>query len=139
MRNHITLITLLSFAMSASTGHAVDNCISTVDMSKLRTAIGEHSEFYGDLPNRINCLKPIKNQKMVCENEVLRFMERLDHMAGVYAYENANKTELDHRKPYGVKGLNKMLNKCDDTECICANFKEWADASLGGTSPYTSD
>jgi hypothetical protein len=136
MKNRARLIVLLSAILSAATSYAAGNCIATVDMSKLREAIGSHSEYYGDLPSRINCVKPIGNQRIICESDVLRFMEKLDHMGGVYAYENGTKRELDHRKPYGDSGLNKMLNKCNTPECICSNFKDWADSAFGGTSPY---
>lgn len=139
MKNLARLIVLLSAVMSVATTYAAGNCIATVDMSRLRQAIGDYSESYGDLPSRINCAKPVGNQRVICESDVLRFMEKLDHMGSVYAYENGTKIELDHKKPYGISSLNKMVNKCNTSECICSNFKHWADSAFGGTSPYAVD
>ena len=139
MENHASLIVLLYSVMSVPTSYATGNCLATVDMSRLREAVGKHSEFYGDLPSRIDCSKPQGNQAIVCNSDVLRFMEKLDHMGGVYAYENGTKREFDHSKPYGVSGFNKMLNSCDTAECICTKFKEWADSAFGGLSPYVAD
>lgn len=136
MKKHTLVIVLLPFVISVSTSYAADNCIDTVDMSKLREAIGNSSQFYGDLPSRINCSMPVGNQKIVCKNDTLRFMERLDHMGSVYAYENGTKTELDHKKPYGVSDLDKMLNNCSTAECVCTKFKAWASSEFGGMSPY---
>lgn len=137
-----TLAKFLSFlfmVILVNSSYAKDTCISSVNMSSLREKIGSISESYGDLPSRIDCRKPVGNEKMICENDVLRFMEKLDHMGWVYAYENATKRELDHRKPYRVKELNKMLNSCKNQECICSNFKRWADSDLGGMSPYDNN
>lgn len=94
---------IFSFLMANSV-HAAESCLASVNMAKLRQSISDHSGSYGDLPSRIDCSKPIGNQKMVCGSDVLRFMEKLDHMGAIYAYENATKTELDHRKPRGVTG-----------------------------------
>ena len=63
-------------------------------------------------------------------------MEKLDHMATAYAYENATKQELDHRKATGVAWLINNLKKCKTAECICSAYKKNADDSLGGASPY---
>lgn len=139
MKNYTLIIVLLSSVISVSTAYAADNCIATVQMSKLHETIGRHSDFYGDLPSRVNCSKPVENQKIICENDALRFMEKLDHMGGVYAYENGTRTELNHKKPYDVSGLNKMLNKCSTAECVCTKFKERANSAFGGTSPYVAD
>lgn len=139
MKDCTRLVVFIFSLMTFSSSHAADDCIATVDMSKLREAVGSRSASYGDLPSRIDCAKPLGNQRIVCESDVLRFMERLDHMGGVYAEENGTKRELDHSEPYGVSGLNKMLNKCSDAECICEAFKEWADSALGGMSPYEVD
>lgn len=139
MKDCTRLVVLIFSLMSVSSSHAAGNCIESVDMPKLREAVGRYSGSYGDLPSRIDCAKPVGNQRIVCESDVLRFMERLDHMGGVYAEENGTKRELDHSVPHGVSGLNKMLNKCSNEECICATFKDWADSALGGMSPYEVD
>ena len=139
MKNHTLIKVLLFSIISVPISYAADNCITTVNMSKLREAIGSHSAFYGDLPSRIDCSKPVGNQKMICDSDVFRFMERLDHMGDVYAYENGTKSELDHSKPYDIDGLNKMLNECSTVECICTKFKESAASAFGGISPYVVD
>lgn len=137
MKNRV-LAALLLILVSTTANCAESSCIASVDMSRLRKSVANHSESYGDLPSRINCSKPLGNQSFICRSDVLRFMERLDHMATVYAYENATKRELDHRKPSGTKWLTQMLKKCHSEDCICSEYKKNADDSLGGTSPYSA-
>jgi len=132
----LTFFILLFNFVLASNGEANNICLQNIDMKNLRTSIGQYSGNYGDLPNRINCELPIKNQKLICQDNTLIFMEKLDHMAYVYAYENATKRELDHRKSYGINDLNQMLNSCSSIECVCENFKKSAEEYLGGNSPY---
>jgi hypothetical protein len=136
MKNQV-LTTLLLILVSATANCAESSCLTSVDMSILRKSVTDYSEFYGDLPSRINCSKPVGNQSLVCQRDVLRFMERLDHMATVYAYENATKEELDHSKSRDTKWLNQMLKKCRSEDCICSEYKKNADNSLGEISPYS--
>lgn len=136
MKKHLIVSALIMSLISIATGHAAASCISSVDASKLSDEIASLSDFYGDLPTRINCLKPRGSQRLICGSSILRKMERLDHMAGVYAEENATKRKLDHTKTHGVLRLNNILNQCRTAECVCLGFKESADSSLGGLSPY---
>lgn len=115
---------------------ALAECISSIDMSQLRKSVASKSMFYGDISCRVNCSKPQGKQKIICQNDVLRFMEKLDHMSAFYAHENRTKSDLDRSKLMGLTWLDNVLKKCDSKECICLEYKKNADILLGGTSPY---
>lgn len=131
----VLLLALLGLLPIISIAKGKD-CLGIVSMSRLREAVAQKSEFYGDLPDRIDCKKPNASQAKLCTSDVLRFMERLDNMATTYAYENATGQERDHQYPMGIDWLQKTLRTCQSAECLCSAYKENAESSLGGISPY---
>jgi uncharacterized protein len=75
--------------------------------------------------------------KLICEDDSLRLIEQLDTKAWVYAYENATKTELNHRKTnLDENWIKSVRNKCKDRACLCAAFRDHTNDSMGGTSLY---
>ncbi|OAI28456.1 hypothetical protein A1351_11745 [Methylosinus sp. R-45379] len=108
-----------------------------VDVDKVKRAIGDLSDFYGDVPSCLDCQRQSKPiERLICQNSGLRLMEILDTKAAVYAYENATKTQTTHSKPDCSFVRKQLSNNCVDAVCACANLKEHTNDSRGGESPY---
>jgi hypothetical protein len=135
MKSFTMLCLILVFAPAI--GQAQESkCFAAANANKIQKSIATFTDNYGNLPDRIDCKKPTKNQGILCKNERLKLMERLDHMAGVYSEESATGIELDHSEVHNFIWLEKMLKQCKTAECICSAYKENTDYSLGGWSPY---
>lgn len=133
----VLLASLLIFSFTGVAGRALAVDCPNVDVDKVKRAIGELSEFYGDVPSCLDCQrqkKPI--ERLICQNSGLRLMEVLDTKAAVYAYENATKSETVHSKPDCSFVHKELSNNCVDAVCVCANLKEHTNDSRGGESPY---
>ena len=118
------------------TNAATNKCTDSIDMQKLRSSIESLAGSYIDIPTRIDCTKSIGKQGIICKNPTLRFMEKLDHMATFYGYENGYREEMNHDKILGQEHLNQILKTCRTSECICIEYKKSTDDLLGGMSPY---
>lgn len=113
------------------------DCFTTVDESKVKKAINDKNDFYGDVPSTVNCKKPAtKADKLICSSSTLLLMEELDRKAYVYGVENGNNQEVDHKKTKSTEWIKNIRNKCEDEICLCEAFKERIDSDLGGMSPY---
>lgn len=131
------LASLLTSFLTGVAGRALAVDCPNVDVDKVKRAIGDLSDFYGDVPSCLDCQrqsKPIK--RLICQNSGLRLMEIPDTKAAVYAYENASKTQTVHPKPHRSFVRKELSNNCVDAVCVCANLKEHTNDSRGGESPY---
>src|SRR5271166_6594351 len=134
-------VKLLSFTFSAFLLGGVfvgANASGCADIEKVKTAIGDISDFYGDVRPSVDCQRQIgRIDKLVCGDDELRLIEQLDTKAWVYAYENATKRELNHRKRnLDTQWINTIRDKCGDASCLCRVYKDHTNDSLGGRSPY---
>lgn len=122
----ILLMCSLSFADSLPS-----NC---GDIAKIKGAITELSESYGDVNLALKCKNPKgKTEALICADNHLFLMYKLNSMAEVYALENATKRPINH------KTYKAMTPDCKTQSCICNAFVETTNDSLGGESPYYVD
>lgn len=104
------------------------------DVSKIKASIADLSEDYGDVALALNCKKPAKKSvALICADDHLFLMYKLNSMAEVYAIENATKRPIAHKTYQGA------VPACTTRGCICAAFIRWTNDSLSGISPYYSD
>jgi hypothetical protein len=80
---------------------------------EINKAIESLTDFYGDVPPSYSCKKPkLAYDKIICANKDLQLLEKLLRMAAVYAYENATKSETNHKtfKNWyrGISSRNKL-------------------------------
>src|SRR5271165_3402232 len=82
-------VKLLSFTFSAFLLGGVfvgANASGCADIEKVKTAIGDISDFYGDVRPSVDCQRQIgRIDKLVCGDDELRLIEQLDTKAWVYA------------------------------------------------------
>ena len=135
MKEIIIAIIMTTFALMSYTINA--DCFAKVDESKVKKAINDKNDSYGDVPPTVNCNKPSnKADKLICSSSTLLLMEELDRKAYVYGIENGTHQEVDHKKTKSSGWIKNVRNKCKDELCLCEAFKERIDADLGGMSPY---
>jgi hypothetical protein len=131
------LASLLILLLTGVAGRAIAVDCPNVDVDKVKRAIGDLSDFYGDVPSCLDCQRQSKPiERLICQSSGLRLMEILDTKAAVYAYENATKTRTTHSKPDCSFVRKQLSDNCSDAVCVCANLKEHTNDSRGGESPY---
>ncbi|MBG0808362.1 hypothetical protein IY145_03105 [Methylosinus sp. H3A] len=134
------LASLLILLLTGVARRALAVDCPNVDVDKVKRAIGDLSDFYGDVPSCLDCQRQSKPiERLICQNSGLRLMEILDTKAAVYAYENATKTQMVHSKPDCSFIRKQLSNNCADAVCVCANLKEHTNDSRGGESPYSGE
>ncbi len=104
------------------------------DIEKIKNAIADLTQDYGDVNVALKCKSTKdKAEQLICSDNHLFLMYKLDAMAEVYAIENATKVPLEH-------GTHKpTIPNCKDKRCLCNAFMESTNDSLGGESPYYVD
>lgn len=123
-------------------GAATAQTVSQVE--KKRVEINERIKFltdsYGDVPPSYSCKKPkLAYDKLICANEDVQLLEKLYRMAAVYAYENAVKSETEHKTfKNWYRGIASR-NKLKTYQSVIDYFIEHINRSLGGESPFYVD
>lgn len=131
MRSLLFLLMSTTVCFSAGSDQ-LDSNIRTPTLKELKAKTKDMSNFYGDVGSRIECGKPKSNaEKIICSDPYLLKTAILNAQSQVYAYENATKTEADH-KTYKIK----LPQKCKDKACIIRFFSEEINGDLGGESPF---
>ena len=101
------------------------------DITKIKGAVAEQLEFYGDVNLALKCKNPkSRTEALICADNHLFLMYKLNSMAEVYALENATKRPINH------KTYKAMIPDCKTKSCVCNAFVESTNDSLGGESPY---
>ncbi|EGR0480116.1 hypothetical protein FG078_17725 [Vibrio cholerae] len=91
------------------------------------------NEYYADVPNFINCNAGESNEiaKFVCsDKEYIKIFDYLSKLY-IYAYENANKYEVDHES-FNMGKLDFWNGKFKtEPESLCHEIKDTLNSNIG--------
>ena len=101
----------LDFLEAKEKGVENENCLDEMEKNRIKNRF---NEFYGDTVNFIQC-KGDKTplEEYVCKDDELLLMFKVLTQNEIYAFENATKTELDHKtyaKENGIAKINILNN-----------------------------
>ena len=114
----IKLLILITVILLAFTSTAYADCLATIDQLKLTNSIRLINDYYGDVSSRAKCgSKKLASEKLICSNKLLQAMELFDAKSEIYNYENATKTEVDHKVSMQNFLISKAKKQCKSANC----------------------
>ena len=118
--------------------NAYSQCLTEVE----KQSLNRFNEFYGDVPNMIDCSKKEQNtlSEFVCNHSDYFELFRYVSQSNVYEYENATKQEVNHQtfnKKYKEAFLKKFDSNPINPNHLCFDLKAYIISVWGGWgNPY---
>ncbi|WP_185840232.1 hypothetical protein [Vibrio cholerae] len=124
-----SVFTMFNIVLMFHSALSQASCLNTNELN----ATFDLNEYYADVPNFINCNVGESNEiaKFVCSDK--EYIKIFDYLSKsyVYAYENANKYEVDHES-FNIGKLDFWNDKFkNEPESLCREIKDTLNSNIG--------